>query len=205
MMMRSGFIFYGLILVTIISCHSTPGSENADSTAIKAADTVKRVDEIRTNMSYLNDYNAIEQVFGNENWLVPGVKDSSYLYLSRLGSYSVSSYVYSIAKGDSANVKHSSLERKDNTINWEFDGKKLVVAGATSTRVVLAFPGTEVAQYEFIRLDANHLQLTYPDKTKKVLLKTLPFSTFLVRSRYDYTHGTKYAFDSVEFGKKRPA
>lgn len=195
-------VFLCVMIAMLASCNSQPQPGTDKNETAAAGDTAKVAEEIRSNMSYLNDYNAIEQVFGNENWLLADQKDSSYLYLSRLGEYSVNIYAYKIIKGDSAQVKHGKMERKNNAIHWEFDGKPLAVTGATSARVVSAVPGKDSLQYEFIRTDANHIQLTYPNKEKKILQKTLPFSLFLIRSRYDYTHGTKLAFDSVEFSKK---
>lgn len=201
--MRSRMFFCGLVIVVLFSCNSQAGSGSDTAAEIKTPDTVKVVEETRTDNSYRNDYNAIEQVFGNENWLSIDQKDSNYLYISRLGDFSVNTYAYKIIKGDSAQVKHGKMERRNNTINWEFDGRPVTITGATGTRIVAVAAGND--QYEFIRLDANHLQVTYPNKEKKVLRKTLSFSTFLIRSRYDYTHGTKYAFDSVEFSTRRPA
>jgi|GEM_PF-920822 len=202
--MYSRIIFLCVMTTALVSCNSQPKTEALTGETVKTADTMKTAEEIRTNMSYLNDYNAIEQLFGNENWLLADQKDSSYLYVSRLGDYSVNTYAYKMIKGDSAQVKHGRMERGNNTINWEFDGNPLAITGATSTRIVAAARGGDSSAYEFIRLDANRIQVTCPDKQKKILQKTLPLSLFLIRSRYDFAHGTRYAFDSVEFSKKRP-
>lgn len=193
----------GLLIALIISsCHSPANQE----TSAPKADTAKIETEVRSDLSYLNDFNALEQLFGNENWMIAAGKDTSYFYASRLGNYSFNTYAYRIVKGDSAAVTHGALKKGNNQVSWNFENRELSVNSATSARMVSVVTGNDSLRYEFIRVDANHLQVTYPDGRKQVWQKTIPFSTFLIRSRYDFTHGTHYAFDStIQFSKKHPA
>ena len=184
----------------LLACNTKP-SENGEGS--KKADTLKMSESIRMNMSFLHDFNALEQMFGNENWLIADKKDSSYLYFSRLGNFIVNTFAYKRVKGDSAAVQYGTIQPENNSITWNLFGRKLFVSSATGTRVKWSAVADSLLQYEFIRLDDNHIQLVYPDKKKLILQKVLPLSLFLVRSRYDYTHGTKYAFDSSRAFDKR--
>lgn len=189
-----------LLLVFLFACQTQQKEKVTDE---KKETTVKASESIRSNMSFLNDFNALEDVFGNENWLIEDKKDSSYFYFSRLGSFKVNTYTYKLVKGDSAKVIYGSMLQEGNSLIWNFNNQKLQVTSATRGRIVWSVIGADSLQYEFLRLDNNQISLTYPDKEKVFLRKTLPFSLFLVRARYDYVNGTKYAFDSTLFNKKK--
>lgn len=189
-----------LFVVFLFACQSQP-KENTDTEAKK--DTVKISESIRTNTSFLYDYKALEEVFTNDNWLLAGKNDSSYFYFSRLGDFKVNAYEYKLVKGDSAAVKYTSVQKEGDKIAWEFNNQKLYLKSATKARAVWSVAGADSLQYEFLRINENQLGLTYPDRHKLVLHKTLPFSLFLVRSRYDFTHGTKYAFDNTPSPKQK--
>jgi hypothetical protein len=178
-----------------------PQTENTNDP--KKADGNSISENIRSNTSYLNSLQALENIFSNDNWLIPLEKDTCFFYFSRVGNFTVNTYEYKIVKGDSANVKHSYIKTGGDTLSWEFGGQRLLLAHATPTRAVWFVPGKDSIRYEFLRIDNDHIKLTYPDKKEVVFQKTLPFSLFLVRSSYDYRHGTRYAYDSTQFGKKR--
>lgn len=186
-----------VILLTAFCCacnnHSDSKSNENNGTS---ADSAKIAESIRTNISFLNDYNAIEQVLGNDNWLLADKKDSSYFYFSRLGSYNYNTYAYKLSKGDSSHVIQDKITMEGDNLVWHFDGKKLHIVTATSARVVWAVDGNDSLTYEFVRLNDQELGLSFPDKRNYTLRKTIPFSLFLVRSRYDFAHGTRLAFDT---------
>lgn len=188
-------------LFLLAACQGGNREEKTEENQV--ADTVKMAESIRTNLSYLNDYNALEQLFSNDNWLIPGGKDSSYLYVSRLGNYVVKTYAYQLVKGDSAHVQHADVRTENDQLVWQFNGQKLYLTSATRARAVFAVAGADSLQYEFVRLDDNKIALTYPDKKKVVMKKMLQFSLFLARSRYDFTNGTKFAFDTAQFSRKK--
>lgn len=189
-----------LFVVFLFACQLQP-KENAGNDA--KTDTAKVSESIRTNTSFLYDYKALEEVFTNDNWLLAGKNDSSYFYFSRLGDFRVNTYEYKLVKGDSAAVKHTSVQKEGDKIVWAFNNQKLYLTSATKARAVWAVAGADSLQYEFLRINENQLALTYPDKHKLILQKTLPFSLFLVRSRYDFTHGTRYAFDNTPSAKQK--
>lgn len=193
-------VFAMLFLLT--ACQGG-NQEEAQKEESKTTDTVKMGESIRTNLSYLNDYNALEQLFTNDNWLIPGAKDSSYLYVSRLGNYVVKTYAYQLVKGDSAHVQYAAIQTGKDQLVWQFNGQQLYLTSATRARAVFAVVGADSLKYEFVRLDDNKISLTYPNKKKVVMKKMLQFSLFLARSRYDFTNGTRYAFDTTQFNRKK--
>lgn len=188
-----------LIAVALYACGS--GTEQQQNSSAQHDSAVSA--STRTNTSFLNDYNAIESVFGNENWMKVDGKDTSYHYFSRLGQFDFNTYAYKLVKGDSAQVAHGKLEGKGDQLAWTFEGKKLMIQSATAVRVSARDAADTSAVYTFTRLDNNSVGLTYPGGKKIVLKKTIPFGLFLVRSRYDYANGTRYAFDTTDFRKHR--
>lgn len=186
-------------MVLLYACGDSASTANAG----KTADSTKIAEEIRTNMSFLNDYNAMEAVFGNENWMLIQNKDTAFYYFSRLSDFNFNTYEYKLQKGDSSNVKQGKIATDKNQLVWNFDGKKLFVVSATPARIAATVDGADSsARYEFTRLSSTSIGITYPDQHKVEMKKTIPFGLFLVRSRYDYNNGTHYAFDTAQYTKK---
>ena len=192
-----------ILPVWLMACNGSEEQKNsgAAEAATVSADTANATEaDIRTRVSYLNDYAAIEQLFGNENWMQIDKKDTSFFYFSRLGDFQFTTYVYKLVKGDSSKVEYGKISTEQGKLVWRFHNQPLYVNSASPARLILN--GTDSSRYVFVRQDNDHLQLTYPDKHTVVLTRTLPFSLFLVRSRYDYANGTKLAFDTTNFTRK---
>ena len=189
-----------LLLMNLIFACGVPeekkSEEQKDTTAAKAEVVTRPV------QSFMNDYNALEQLFTNDNWLLADKKDSSYFYFSRLGNFQVNTYEYKLIKGDSGNVKHRTIQTEGDKISWNFNNQKLYLVSASNVKAAWSVDGSDSTAYEFMRLDNNFVRITYPDKKQVTMKKMLPFSLFLVRSRYDFTNGTRYAFDTTQFNKK---
>lgn len=198
--MRNSFAVIVLLSSSLVACQS-PQPEKVSVTTEKKT-TEKAGESIRTNLSFLNDFNALEEIFTNDNWLISDKKDSSYFYFSRLGKFTVNTYEYKIVKGDSARVTHALIQTEGDKISLPFNGHKLYIQSATKARLVCTVAGADSLTYTFVRLNDNQISLTYPGNKKTVVKKMLPLSQFLIRSRYDYTNGTKYAFDTSQFIKR---
>ncbi len=192
-----------LLTLFLTACQSGQNENENAGTKETGSDTAKAAESIRTNMSYLNDFNALEALFSNDNWLLPDQKDSSYLYVSRINDFLVNTYAYRLEKGDSARVEYGHIKTDKNELIWNFQQRSLKLTSATRTRSTWMVAGSDSLRYEFIRLDNDHIRLTYPDKKEVILKKTIPFSLFLVRSRYDFANGTHYAFDTTQFNRKK--
>lgn len=196
-------IISGICLFSIffIACESSQNENPASTDAQK--DSTKAAESIRTNLSFLHDFTALESLFSNDNWLMADKNDSNYLYVSRVNDYLVNTYAYQLVKGDSAQVDYGTIRATQNDLTWQFQKQSLRLTSATSTRAVWSVMGNDSLNYTFIRLDKDHIRLTYPDKKELTLQKTLPFSLFMVRSRYDYENHTHYAFDTTQFNRKK--
>lgn len=193
-MKKNKIVVFLLAVIIIAACNNN--NEPKEQIIEKKSDTAGNADPIRTNTSFLYDIKALEEIFTNDNWLITDKKDSSYFYFSRLGDFTVNTYEYRLVKGDSALVKKEKIGVEGDKITWNFKGEKLQLDKATKARAVWSVSGKDSMQYEFVRIDNNQIGLVLPDKRKLVLQKILPLSTFLVKSRYDFMHGTKLAFDS---------
>ncbi len=198
------FTHFFLIVSLFFICACQSQNKEAEKEESELVDTTETVIEKRNATSFLYDLKALEAVFTNDNWLLANSsKDSSYFYFSRLGDFAVNTYEYVLRKGDSADVQKSTILIQDDKITWRFNNQDLYLDNASSARAVWKVAANDSLKYVFQRANNNEINLTYPDKTKRVLKKILPFSLFLVRSRYDYTNGTHYAFDSSQFNKKK--
>jgi hypothetical protein len=194
--------YYFVIVLLVIIC----GSCNNQSTPTQTADTlapapIKDPATIAAeNASLLKQYNSLEKVFDNQNWMVIRGKDTSYLYLSRLNNFLILAHNFNMKKGDSANLMIDSIKvAGSNKISWKWNSKNYILESATEfTNTWLA----DSSKIIFRKNDIGTLGFEITGQEKLMLKKTLPLSTFLVRSFYDYQHGTKLAFDQTDFTKK---
>jgi hypothetical protein len=167
-----------------------------DST--KAVNT--SVQDPAVTASLLGQFNGLEKVFDNQNWMIIKDKDTSFLYISRLNKFLAYAHSFKIQKGDSAELKIDTIQvSPENMIVWNWKGKHYKLTSSTENTNHWEGDSSKV---EFAKMDASNLILTMNDKEKLKMSKTLTLSTFLVRSFYDYQHGTKLAFEQKEFVKK---
>ena len=167
-----------------------------DSTKIETA----KVQDPAVTASLLAQFDGLEKVFNNQNWMIINKKDTSYLYISRLNKFLAYSYSYKIEKGDSADVHKDTIQvGTNNKIVWNWHNSHLILDAATENTNHWMGDSTKV---EFAKMDASNLVMTINGKEKIKISKTLTLSTFLVRSFYDYQHGTKLAFEQKEYIKK---
>jgi hypothetical protein len=189
-----------LLLMNLVFACGTHEKKNAEEQRDTIA--VKPEAVTRSVQSFMNDYNAFEQLFTNDNWLLADKKDSSYFYFSRLENFKVNTYEYKLINGDSAKVQRGTIQTEGDKITWFFNNQKLYLISAGNIKAAWSVDGSDSAAYEFMRLDNNFLRITYPGRKQVTMKKMLPFSLFLVRSRYDFANGTRYAFDTTQFNKK---
>jgi hypothetical protein len=195
-------IFYFVIVLLVVNgtaCNnqSTP-TQTADTLApapIKDAATIAA-----ENASLLKQYNSLEKVFDNQNWMVIRGKDTSYLYLSRLNNFLILAHNFNMKKGDSTNLIIDSIVVVDNRkVSWKHNNKNYILESATDYTNNWVADSSKII---FRKNDIGTLGFEITGQEKLMLKKTLPLSTFLVRSFYDYQHGTKLAFDQTDFTKK---
>ena len=190
-------IFFSIISIFILYSCGTNTDEQ-----IKQPDSAKISESISNNISLINQFNALEQIFSNDNWMIKKQNDTTYFYFSRINNFKVNIYQYHLIKGDSAKVAYTIMEPRANQIIWNFDEHQLHLESATKHRAVFSAINNDPLKWEFIRIDNNQIQMINPTKKQINWSKISPLSTFLIRSRYDYSHGTQLAFDSSKFNKK---
>lgn len=145
----------------------------------------------------LERFNFLENVFQNENWLILNGNDSSYLYCSRLGKANFKTYHYKIEKGDSINTIVSEIKLSADTIVWQMPPEQSpVYLSKVSAKEVVWADNKNLDFYVFKKIDSSKINLQLPDGSIKSLVKTITLAAFLVKSKYDYLHGTRLAFET---------
>jgi hypothetical protein len=183
-----------LFIVTVILSVSCGNNQNQSTS--KQKETPATVTPVKD--SGLAKFDLLENIFQNDNWLLINGRDSSFLYCSRLGKAYVKTYHFSMFKGDSINTVITSMQLSGDTITWRLPMDTITLQLKTVTASELIWTGkTGLDIYIFEKTDSNHINIKYPGGSTKKLLKTPTLSSFLVRSKYDYLHGTRLAF-SVE-------
>lgn len=193
---------YILVIASVfIACNNNPKTEETNT---KAVDTVKQrvtPQDPAVTATLLAQFNALEKVFGNQNWMKIKEKDTTYLYFSRLNNFFALTHSYRMKKGDSADLRIDTIRvNSNNQIVWNWNDKGLTLGSATE------FTNTwsnDAQKVDFNKMDQSNLLLNINGTEKYQLTKTITLSSFLVRSFYDYQHGTKLAFDKTEFTKKK--
>ncbi len=193
MMCKKETFFF--IACTIISCNNQPNEKkSAEKTAATHAPVYKM--------------DMLEKIFDNDNWMKTAGKDTSYYYFSRTPA-EIQVHEYKIVKGDSTITNLSAIRFSNDSLVWWYnDSTSLFLAGITNersewNRINKDSPATFYVRFE--KKDETHLDMAGADKKHFLLTKTIPLSTFLIRSRYDYLHGTNFAFSDTIFsaGKKK--
>ena len=195
-------IFYFVLVVIIVTAcnNQTTPKQTGVSSELPQAPVKDLATIAAENASLLTQFNALEKVFDNQNWMEIRDKDTTYLYLSRLNNFLIMAHNYKMIKGDSASLVIDSIVVADNKkITWKRSNKNYILESATEYTNTWMFDSSKII---FRKNDVGTLGYEVSGKGKVMLKKTLPLSTFLVRSFYDYQHGTKLAFDQTDFTKK---
>jgi len=164
--------FGGVFILLIISCNQNK----------KSVQTTKEA------------FDKIEDITGVANWQLIDGADTSYLYFSRIGDVHTNIYQFVIVKGDSADTRLNTIVTNNDTVFWKWENKQWYLQAANDSVMEWADAGPkENSAYRFTKKDSSHISYRFPNGHQAVLTKTLPLSSFLVRVKYDYEHGTNFA------------
>ena len=150
----------------------------------------------------------LEKMFTNDNWMKVDGQDTSYYYFSRIQSVT-RVYHYRLVKGDSVNTDISLINLLNDSLVWKLnDTTYLFLAGINENGSVWDRINQSITVKSFLvfeKKDERNIYMKFADSAQLLLIKTLPLSAFLVRSRYDFLHGTRFAFTDTVFstGKKK--
>jgi translation initiation factor IF-1 len=193
--MQKKSILFSLIVCLITACGNNPANEEKPVEKAATPPPVYKMD-------------MLEKMFNNDNWMKVDGKDTSYYYFSRIPS-EIQIHQYRMIKGDSVITNMSAIRFSNDSLIWRYnDSTYLFLSAITEktsewTRIDKDPPGSFYMAFE--PKGEKHITLFLADKKQFVLTRTPSLSIFLVRSRYDYLHGTNYAFSDTVFsgGKKK--
>ena len=140
-------------------------------------------------------FDKLEKVFAAGNWRSINYDDTSYLFFSREGDLHYKIYRYYIEEGDSVNTAVFNIGPQGDSIVMKVDDEFRVLVSVDENGSSWKDQDSE---YRIAKIDSSHIELRKDGKVTNTLSRTLPISTFLVRCRYDFTHGTNTADETMD-------
>ena len=200
-MKQTSFFLFLVTTVLLIACNSNETTKlNTIDTAANSNDNAIVNNE--TLVAAYKNLDALEQLFGNENYLMVNGNDSSYVYFTRLGRNNFFTHSYKLIGGDSTKLSIDTIQvNKQGKVQWNWQGKKLILQECNDTKALWQNEIIANAKVDFIKTGEKRLSLTINNK-QIIFAKTLPISLFFTRAKYDYEHHTNFAFDTTNFTKK---
>lgn len=183
-----------LFLITVLAILSVGCGNNSANNEQNVSAPVPRTSPPKDLR--LQRFDLLEKIFQNENWLVVNGNDSSYLYCSRLGEKYFKTYEYKMLKGDSVQTIVSEIKLAADTIAWRISETQApVYLNKISDAEAVWADYKNLNFFVFHQIDSNHIRLQLSNGESRTLAKTITLSSFLVKSKYDYLHGTRLAFE----------
>lgn len=135
-----------------------------------------------------NQLEQLQNIFGTANWQVVKGTDTSFIFFSPQGDNSFKTYQYNLFKGDSSKTKIRSIKADNGKVEWVFFDKTLVLDKLKDNET----SWKDSSSTSYVLIKQNDSLLRMQTASGEFLFKrTLPLSTFLVRAKYDYEHGSK--------------
>ena len=146
------------------------------------------------------DLQTLNTILPTANWRMIEGADTSYIYFSRQTDNSYKISQFKLVKGDSSISDQSGISISGNSVTWNRNKKLLVLKTVKDNKSTWKQDDTN-ENFLLSKLDDSTLLIDLPSK-QLMLKKTLPLSSFLVRAKYDYEHGTKL-LESPELKPRR--
>lgn len=146
------------------------------------------------------DLQRLGSILPTANWRVINGADTSYIYFSRQFDNSYKAYEYKLVHGDSVVAWDGGIEISGDSVIWSWNHHLLFLLDANDTKASWR-DGSSGESYVLQKINDSSLQLRSSSMYLD-LKKTLPLSTFLVRAKYDYEYGTRFA-DSAEIPPRK--
>jgi len=152
----------------------------------------------------LEDLQQLNNILTTANWQVNDGTDTSYIYFSQQTDYTYRTYQFKLVKGDSSIISKGNISASGDSVIWNWYNKTLSLENVTGNKANWK-ENISGENYLLEKMNDSLLQLNIPGK-QLIFKRTLPLSTFLVRAKYDYVHGTNYTFfDTVFKVKTKPS
>lgn len=190
------------LLTGLYACNSV--SNNSQATNADTTQNLPVRDEFAEKQAALKQFDALEKLFNNQNYLLVSGNDSTYHYFSRLGKFQIFTHHFSLYRGDSTHLQIDTIQlNNNNQIVWSWQNERWILKNATAFSSEWANASTNTT-LQIQQKNSQQLVVTTNNQTSSamVLKKTIPISLFLIRSHYDYQHHTHLAFDTTNFTKK---
>jgi hypothetical protein len=145
-------------------------------------------------------FRALRGLLPTANWQMTNSEDTSYVYFSSQFDESLKVYEYRLIRGDSVVTCEGNISISADSVLWSWNHHLLFLLDADEKKANWRDKGSG-ENYVLEKINDSSLQF----RSSSIFLnlkKTLPLSTFLVRSKYDYEHGTMLA-DSAEIPPRK--
>jgi len=146
-----------------------------------------------------NQLELLQNIFPTSNWQVTRGSDTSFVFFSPQADNNFKTYEYNLFKGDSANTEMGSIRANNGKVEWDIFNKAIVLDDIKNKES--SWKDSTGANYILTRQSDSVMQMKTPNGDIQ-FKKTLPLSTFLVRAKYDYEHGSKL-LDSGEIKPRK--
>jgi hypothetical protein len=176
------------------SCNTNNNNAEQSATVTEPVVTINTVDDKIQKESALKQFNALEKLFDNQNYQLVENKDTSYIYFSRVNKYILHTYQYKMIHGDSAQLKIDTIQlNAQNKVIWKWKDTLVEFTNATDFAAKFASATSKNFTIQLNRQSNNTLLLKEGNSEPIQLRQTITLSDFLIKSYYDFQHGTKLA------------
>jgi len=196
-------IFHSIILVVFFAACNHQSTEKKNSKIQEEVIEDNSKTDSLTLSNNINAFNKLEFFFDNSNYMVVNERDTNFFYFSRTADFLIKVHQFKMIKGDSSFLKIDSIQVVGGRdIQWKFADQKLTLISSSESANNWKSNSLDSSTFAFKKINKKDFQLVDPQNSKTRFSQTITFSSFLVRSFYDYQHGTRYAFDTTNFTKK---
>ena len=134
------------------------------------------------------DLQRLSSILLTANWQVTNGTDTAYIYFSQQFDNSYSIYEYKLVQGDSSVSWRGSIVTSDDSIVWNWNNHSLWLEEINGSK---ANWKEKNSGENYVMQKINDSTLQVRSSSMQLMFKrTLPLSTFLIRAKYDYRHGS---------------
>lgn len=194
-MIKTNLVFLLCTCVLILSCNNNNNNlADQPSTLTKPAVPINPIDDKIQKESALKQFNALEKLLDNQNYRLVKNKDTSYIYFSRVNKFIINTYQYKMIHGDSAQLKLDTIQlNAQNKLIWKWKDTLMELTNATEFAAKFESIASNNFTIQLNRQTTNTLLLKEGNSEPIQLRQTITLSDFLIKSYYDFQHGTKLA------------
>lgn len=179
----------------IVSCNIQHTDDEQSPTVNETSlATINPVDDKIQKESALKQFNSLEKLFDNQNYRLVVHNDTSYIYFSRVNKFIINTHRYKMIYGDSDQLKLDTIQlNPQNKVIWKWKDTLLMLTNATEFAAKFESIATKKFTLQLNRQTNNTLLLREENNESIQLHQTITLSDFLIKSYYDFQHGTKLA------------